>query len=341
MKTSKFVTIFSMLLVVILCCVVSVLAGITAFTVKKDNTVTDIDVNAVRRETEEDEPPPPPIHCSGKWSTYSPCVDGKTSREFEVKYEANETGIPCPSPLTKTYPCEVNQKQHCLGAWRDFGECQYTGVEKVYGTRAQSYKVLKPKRGEGMRECRDGGLDGDIVEDGDVRMTPCEKPCSDDEKVGKVGDISAWSDEVIVARCQKCTGQSEANCKIWLNPTCEIDVAEHPEELGFGRTSGWKKEGWGNTGGDIILDDVISAYRTKGPESCRFKAYERALNHPDGSGESTLLTPDTSSERWNHWRTVPEGWHDRISALQITGGGRRDFSLDAAWRNVDSDSDSD
>lgn len=339
MKTSKTVTIFSMLLVVILCCVVSAMGAVTAFTVNKDNTVTDIDVNAVKRETEVDEPPPPPIHCTGSWGQYSPCTDGKTTREFEIRYQPNETGIPCPTPLTKTYPCTPGEKQHCLGAYRDFGECQYTGVEQVYGTRSQSYNVIKPKRGEDMRECRDPPLTGDIVEDGHVKTVSCEKPCSDDELAGKVGSIGGWKDEVIIARCQKCTGMSEEICKAWLYPTCEIDVAEHPEEdWGLGRTSGWKKEGWGNTGGDVILDDVISAYRTKGPSwACRYKAYERVLNHPDGSGESTLLTPDTASD----WKPVPEGWHDRISAVQITGGGRRDFSPEAAWRHVDSDSDSD
>jgi hypothetical protein len=338
-----------MLLVVILCCVVSVLAGVTAFTVNKDNTVTDIDVVAVKRETEEDAPPPFPIHCRGNWSKYSPCVDGETSREFEVIQEANETGVPCPSPLTKTYPCEAQKKQHCLGAWRDFGECQYTGVEKVYGTRSQSYKVIKPKRGEDMRECRYDGLTGDIVEDGDIKTTTCEKPCSDDEKVGNVGNISAWKDEVIIARCQKCTGQSEANCKEWLYPTCQIEVGEHDdgnfidgEEDTDANVSGWKKDGWGNTDGDAIMKDQISSYRTKGPSwTCRYKAYERVLNHPDGSGESILLTPDTASDRWSQWRRVPDEWDDRINALQITGGGRRDLSLDAAWRNIDSDSDDD
>ena len=328
MKTSKFVTIFSMLLVVILCCVVSVLGSITAFTVNKDNTVTDIDVDAVRRETEEDAPPPFPIHCRGNWSKYSPCVDGETSREFEVTQEPNETGVPCPSPLTKTYPCEASEKQHCLGAWRDFGECQYTGVEKVYGTRAQSYKVIKPKRpeeSEEMRECRDGGLTGDIVEDGDVKMTPCEKPCSDDEKVGRVGDINAWGDDVIIARCQKCTGQSEDNCRQWLYPTCEIEVAEHND--GEGDRSGWKGgEGWGKTGGDVIMRGRITSYRTKGPWSCRYKAYQRSLDHEAGSGETVMLTPNTVSDRWNHWRTVPDGWNDDIGAVQITGGGRRRFS---------------
>ena len=341
MKTSKVVTIFSMLLVVILCCVVSALAAVTAFTVNKDNTVTDIDVNAIMEETEEDEPLPPPIHCSGKWGQYSPCIDGKMSREFEISYEANETGIPCPSPLIKTYPCTVNEEQHCLGAWRDFEDCVYQGVEQVYGTKSQSYKIIKPKIGKDSRECRHPPLTGDIVEDGQVNTTTCEKPCSDDEKVGNVGDISAWSDEVIVARCQKCTGQSEADCKAWLNPTCEIGVAEHGD--GTGDTSGWRTEGWGNSAGDVIMDDKISSYRTKGPEDCRFKAYERLLDHPDGSGESIVLpiNPHIGVEGWHLTTNVPDGWNDRISALQITGGGRRDFSLDAAWRNVDSDSDSD
>lgn len=333
MKTSKAVTIFSMLLVVILCCVVSAMGAVTAFTVNKDNTVTDIDVNAVKRETEVDAPPPPPIHCTGSWSNYSPCEDGKMSREFEVRYQPNETGIPCPTPLTKTYPCTPGEKQDCLGAYRNFGECQYTGVEQVYGTKSQSYNVIKPKIGEEMQECRYPVLTGDIVEDGHVKTVPCEKPCSDDEKVGKVGDIGRWQDHVIVARCQKCTGQSEANCKAWLNPTCEIGVAEHGD--GTGDTSGWRTEGWGNSAGDVIMDDQISSYMTKGPVDCRFKAYERLLNHPDGSGESIVLSHSQSG------RTVPDEWNDRISALQITGGGRRDFSLDAAWRHYDSDSDSD
>ena len=356
MKTSKTVTIFSMLLVVILCCVVSAMGAVTAFTVNKDNTVTDIDVNAVKRETEVDEPPPPPIHCSGSWKPYSPCTDGKTSREFEIRFQPNETGIPCPTPLTKTYPCTPGEKQHCLGAYRDFGECQYTGVEQVYGTRSQSYNVIKPKRGEDMRECRDPPLTGDIVEDGHVKTVACEKPCSDDELAGKVGSIGGWKDEVIIARCQKCTGMSEDMCKEWLHPTCEIEVSEHGGEVSGiadlvdrlqakneGNTSGWKKEGWGNTEGDAIMQGQISSYRTKGPSwACRYKAFERILNHPDGSGESTLLTPNTVVvDGADSWRPVPDGWNDKISAIQISGGGRRDFSPEAAWRHVDSDSDSD
>ena len=340
MKTSKAVTIFSMLLVVILCCVVSAMGAVTVFTINKDNTVTEIDVDAVKRETEVDRPPPPPIHCTGSWGQYSPCTDGQTTREFEIRFQPNETGIPCPTPLTKTYSCTPGEKQHCLGAYRNFGECQYTGVEQVYGTKSQSYNVIKPKRGENMRECRDPPLTGDIVEDGHVKTVACEKPCSDDELAGKVGSIGGWKDEVIIARCQKCTGMSEEMCEAWLYPTCEIEVAEH--EDGEGITSGWKKEGFGNTEGDAIMQGKISSYRTKGPSwACRYKAFERLLNHPDGSGESILLTTDTVSDRWDHWKPLPDGWNDKISAIQISGGGRRDFSPEAAWRHVDSDSDSD
>jgi len=205
-----------------------------------------------------------------------------------------------------------------------------------------------------MRECRYDGLTGDIVEDGDIKTTTCEKPCSDDEKVGNVGNISAWKDEVIIARCQKCTGQSEANCKEWLYPTCQIEVGEHDdgnfidgEEDTDANVSGWKKDGWGNTDGDAIMKDQISSYRTRGPEDCRFKAYERLLNHPDGSGESVMLETNTVGSYGkgeDSWRVVPPGWNDIISAVQITGGGRRDFSPDAAWRrrfsaSYDSDSD--
>jgi len=327
MKTSKLVTIFSMLLVVILCCVVSVLVGVTAFTVNKDNTVTDIDVVAVKRETEEDAPPPFPIHCTGTWDLeYSPCVDGKTSRTFTVKTEANETGIPCPSPLTKTYPCTVDEDQDCLGAWRNFGECQYTGVEQIHGTKSQSYRVMKPKIGINSRECRDPPLTGDIVEDGQVNTTTCKKPCSVDEKAGTVGDINAWSDDIIIERCQECTGQSEANCKAWLYPTCEIEVAEHND--GEGDRSGWKGgEGWGKTGGDVIMRGRITSYRTKGPWSCRYKAYQRSLDHESGSGETVMLKPNTVvSEGEDSWTVVPDGWNDDIGAVQITGGGRRRFS---------------